>query len=461
MKRIFILVAIFAITAGAMAQLKLISGGNVGIGTNNPLEKFQIGDIWTFHNGGNKYIGRNVRYNMSVNPARNERIANGSTSLLSFGDGTISFETAGYGTAGSQINTTGRLILDANGNVGIGTTGTPTQKLQVNGNGHFNGNLGLGYSNPTTRLWVEGNVRISAWTDIIFDWSGINSSPVMYPENSWYLHLGKPDHGIGRIYVHYVNSYLYSSTSDERAKENVAPLENPIDKIKQISGYRYNFKREIFPENLPEEVAASYTKEQIGFLAQEIEKVFPELVTHPEKEEDFCGLNYDGMIPVLLEAIKEQQLQIEHLQAMIYQRGYDITFLLEQIDACCQKNTENSFPQQTPPVDESNGQEDIQNKNIPINENNMPDIEKAKLFQNIPNPFSSNTEIRFEIPENSITAKLLIHDMQGAEIKSYNITVKGAGNIIVQAHELPAGMYMYTLLVNNTIIDTKKMILTK
>ena len=95
------------------------------------------------------------------------------------------------------------------------------------------------------------------------------------------------------------------------------------------------------------------------------------------------------------------------------------------------------------------------------NENSMQDIEKVRLFQNVPNPFSANTEIKFEIPENSASAKLLIHDMQGAEIKSYTINTKGAGNIIIQAQELQAGMYMYTLLVNNTIVDTKKMILTK
>ena len=83
------------------------------------------------------------------------------------------------------------------------------------------------------------------------------------------------------------------------------------------------------------------------------------------------------------------------------------------------------------------------------------------MFQNTPNPFSANTEISFEIPEGANSSKLLIHDMQGAEIKSYNITAKGVGNIIIQGSELQAGMYMYTLLVNNRIVDTKKMILTK
>jgi len=75
--------------------------------------------------------------------------------------------------------------------------------------------------------------------------------------------------------------------------------------------------------------------------------------------------------------------------------------------------------------------------------------------------FAANTEIIFEIPENSTSAKLLIHDMQGAEVRSYPITSKGVGNIIIQGSELQAGMYMYTLLVNNTIVDSKRMILTK
>ena len=92
---------------------------------------------------------------------------------------------------------------------------------------------------------------------------------------------------------------------------------------------------------------------------------------------------------------------------------------------------------------------------------NLESKENGKLFQNMPNPFSVNTEIRFEIPENSTSAKLLIHDMQGVEIKSYAITSKGIGNIFIQGSELQAGMYMYTLLVNNMIVDTKRMVLTK
>jgi len=339
-----------------------------------------------------------------------------------------------------------------NSNLGVGTN-TPTQKLHVLGTSYFNGNVGIGTNSPTFKLDTRGAIRLGmwdgTWESIRIDWTNQYGAATIFPEQSWYLHLGKPCKGIGYIYVHWTHDYLHSSTSDDRAKENIKRIENPIEKIKQISAYNYNFKRTIFSENIPEDEISKLTKVQIGFLAQELVATFPELVVIPNSEDELYGIHYNGMIPVLLEAIKEQQVQIENLQVMIAE--------------CCQKSPEYS-PPRTP--NENNRQDEMQDENsiktTSADENEIQDIgNSAKLFQNIPNPFSVNTEIRFEIPENSVSAKLLIHDMQGAEIKSYTITAKGTGNIIIQGYELPAGMYMYTLLVNNRIVDTKKMILTK
>ncbi|MCL2511401.1 MAG: hypothetical protein FWF09_05070 [Bacteroidales bacterium] len=138
--------------------LTMLDNGFVGIGTENPNERFQIGDIWTFHNGGTKYIGRNVTYTSG----RNVRIEDGKTSLLSFGNGTISFETAGDGVKGSPVTTTGRLILTEDGNVGIGIS-VPEKRLHVQGDSYFNGNVGIGTSNPESgkKLHVQGNSYIS------------------------------------------------------------------------------------------------------------------------------------------------------------------------------------------------------------------------------------------------------------------------------------------------------------
>ena len=304
-----------------------------------------------------------------------------------------------------------------------------------------NGNVGIGVNNtnPSYKLDVIGPVKFSrpnwGYDHIYFEWASTSGYPRIYsPSCLW---LGLDNYPLWTIYVtyHYAkNSYNWS---DERLKENILPLGSTLDKLLQIEGKRFNFKKEEFgeaPEVLPSET--------FGLIAQELMKVFPELVSSPSSENGYYAVNYNGMIPVLLEAIKEQQTQIEKLQFMILKQANEMELLQEHLEAC-QNNPDHSLPQ-----------------NMPAGEN-FKQNKEGKLFQNTPNPFNASTEIKFEIPVNSTSARLLIHDMQGAEIKSYSITSKGIGNIIIQGAELQAGMYMYTLLVNNTIVDSKRMILTK
>ena len=86
---------------------------------------------------------------------------------------------------------------------------------------------------------------------------------------------------------------------------------------------------------------------------------------------------------------------------------------------------------------------------------------KAILYDNIPNPFSMDTEIKFELLVDFSQAKLLITDLNGAEIKTFNITKKGTGSVIIRGYEIKAGIYNYFLIVDNTVVDNKKMVLLK
>jgi hypothetical protein len=133
-------------------NITLTADGKVGIGTNDPKEKFQIGNIWTFHNGGTKYIGRNVTYDGS----NDIRIENGVASWIRFSDGGgISLGTAESSTAGTLVNTTGKNItLTADGNVGIGTTDTHGYKLAVKGV------IGAG------KVVLE---NVANWSDYVFE----------------------------------------------------------------------------------------------------------------------------------------------------------------------------------------------------------------------------------------------------------------------------------------------------
>ncbi len=111
--------------------------GNVGIGTDNPKERVQIGDRLTIHDGGQKIIGSNFYYGGS--PAADRRILANNVGVANIAftqpDGGITFRTADPGAADSEVlNWRNVLTLTNGGNVGIGTD-NPSEKLAVeNGN---------------------------------------------------------------------------------------------------------------------------------------------------------------------------------------------------------------------------------------------------------------------------------------------------------------------------------------
>lgn len=92
--------------------------------------------------------------------------------------------------------------------------------------------------------------------------------------------------------------------SDMRLKSNIVSLGNTVSKLLLIDGKSYTMK-------------TNQAIEKIGLLAQEVQKAFPELVKEAGDEEGTLSVNYQGMIPVLINAIKEQQQQIDELKALI------------------------------------------------------------------------------------------------------------------------------------------------
>lgn len=108
-------------------QIFLNKNGNVGIGTTTPVEKFQIGSEFTFHDGGTKILGRNFDYTSQA-----QRIVYGTASTISFnGSGDIQLRTAPTGNGGEAINwSTDGFILKNDGDAGLGTF-SPTANLHI------------------------------------------------------------------------------------------------------------------------------------------------------------------------------------------------------------------------------------------------------------------------------------------------------------------------------------------
>jgi len=90
-------------------------------------------------------------------------------------------------------------------------------------------------------------------------------------------------------------------------KENIKPIDNPIEKINQIGGYEYDW--------IPMEGIHENSGHDIGVIAQEIEKVLPEIVTM--RGNGYLAVKYDRIVALLIECIKDQQSQIDELKNSI------------------------------------------------------------------------------------------------------------------------------------------------
>ena len=104
----------------------------------------------------------------------------------------------------------------------------------------------------------------------------------------------------------------YLTTSDKRFKKNIVPISNALGKISQIDGVYFEWNDNMLKvKNNEEPEIKRDTSKQIGFIAQDIEKVFPEMVSTDGS--GYKSVDYSKMSAVLLEAVKEQQQQIDML----------------------------------------------------------------------------------------------------------------------------------------------------
>lgn len=101
------------------------------------------------------------------------------------------------------------------------------------------------------------------------------------------------------------NDVVAFASSDERLKENVASIENAVEKVEAIGGYTYNW--------IPMEGVHVYgDMKDIGVIAQEVEKVLPELVS--DRENGYKAVKYDKLTAVLIEAVKELSERVKALE---------------------------------------------------------------------------------------------------------------------------------------------------
>jgi hypothetical protein len=244
------------------------------------------------------------------------------------------------------------------------------------------------------------------------------------------LDAGIINSGTGQVkfYNHEEESYndLYFGEayqlSDRNHKKNIKKLsKTEADKVYQLDAKSFEYKKDTLGN-----------VEHFGLIAQEIELIYPHLVNTNSKGEK--SVNYIAIIPLLIEAVKEQQTEIDNLA--------------NQLNRCCTMD---------------NGGGNTKSNRIKNPEmGSSTAVVDAVLKQNVPNPFKESTTISFYIPEaNFNNAELYILNLNGVLLQTHSISTTGAGAQIIEGNTLSAGMYLYSLYINGEEVDTKRMILTK
>lgn len=171
-------------------------------------------------------------------------------------------------------------------------------------------------SNLTNAGAIGYNARVSQSNSFVIGGTGPDAVSVgigvTAPAHT--LHVNGSVAGVG----------AYNNISDSRLKTNISPIKNALAGILQLRAVSYDWKKEEYTQFKFDD------KRQIGFLAQELEKIFPEAVTLGA--DGFYTIAYSQLIPVVVQGIKEQQSEIENLKTENTQMKAAMEILAKEIE---------------------------------------------------------------------------------------------------------------------------------
>lgn len=169
------------------------------------------------------------------------------------------------------------------------------------------GKVGINNTNPTYQLDVSGTFRVNDNGDqLIYQYGEF------YPNSGW-SSLGNYSYMWDEVYAY--QAYFYYCDvyySDASLKTDVRNLATASDRLKSLRPVSYKLKPNVKEEG---EKTGKEEGEQMGFIAQEMQEIFPEIVVADKN--GVLGIRYTELIPVLVKAFQEQQQVIDDLKARV------------------------------------------------------------------------------------------------------------------------------------------------
>lgn len=273
------------------------------------------------------------------------------------------------------------------------------------------GVYGRARKNENLAMLSAGVAGITNWRSGVGVYGGINEVTSFLPADALYAgYFAGTTKVNGTLFATSI-----STTSDERQKENIQNIPSSLSgNFNMLRPVSYTLRQDSlwkYDTNAKELQGVHY-----GLLAQELQKIYPELVY---EREGLLSINYIELIPLLIMKVQELSKELEELKQV------NAGPIYKQVPA------HNTLSKQ------------------------------AVLYQNVPNPFTVDTKIAYHLPKNTRTATLYIYNMSGLQVADYPIMSFGEGAVIVAGGALEAGMYLYSLIADGQIVDTKRMVLKK
>ena len=311
------------ITSSSLTSLGTISALNAGTGTFSgaisglSLTVSNAVSAASSAISGNSTVGGNLTVTGTLGvtaAARFSSTFNTGNSAAGFGGNVGVGGTLGASGAVTFYSTfnTGNSAAGFGGNVGVGgtlgATGAVTfgSTLNVASTTGFGGNVGVGGTLGATGAVTFGSTLNVTGTSTLTNIGATGVIAFRHVFTNGGLNVGATGAGVGEIRATGDITAYYSS--DAKFKDNVVEIPNALEKIKSIRGVTFDWNEEYIKSHGGED-GYFVRKRDVGVIAQEIQKVLPELVV--ERSEGYLAVKYDRIVALLIQAVKELSDKLE------------------------------------------------------------------------------------------------------------------------------------------------------